>query len=274
MDRVRRDTYVGNFHFQSYTFDMSSKRLIKQIIYGFFYLVFFSGLGYGIYFLVFRASPTCFDNRQNQDETAVDCGGSCVSCALKNLSPVEIFLQPKFLNADLESGSAYFQLKNSNSVGADHFSYYLDFYDVQDGLIDTVSGTSFVYPRSIKTIVEAPIRINFENIGRVGLRIEDFNWRLAEEFSQPDLRSRAVKSEIIKDQIRVTGLALNNNSFKLSAVNIAAVIFSKSGREVAASKTVIKDLDPFEERAFTVLLPKAGDPIDTSATLIFVDGLR
>ena len=253
---------------------MGSKRLGKQIIYGFFYLVFFSFLGYGSYFLVLRASPTCFDNRQNQDETAVDCGGSCVSCALKNLSPIEIFLQPKFLSADLESGSAYFQFKNSNAVGADHFAYYLDFYDVQDKLIDTVSGSSFIYPRSIKTIVEAPIRINSADIGRIDLSIQELNWRLAEEFSGPDVQYRSVKSEIIKDQVRVTGLALNNNSFKLSAVNIASVILSKSGREVAASKTVIKDLDPFEERAFTVLLPKAGDPIDTSATLIFVDGLR
>ena len=253
---------------------MGSNRLGKQLIYGFFYLVFFSFLGYGIYFLVLRASPTCFDNRQNQDETAVDCGGSCVSCALKNLSPIEIFLQPKFLSADLENGSVYFQLKNSNSAGADHFSYYLDFYNIQDGLIDTISGSSFLYPRSIKTIVEAPVKINSADIGRIGLRIENPNWRLAEEFSRPDVQYRAVKSEIVKDQIRVTGLALNNNSFKLSAVNVAAVILSKSGREAVASKTVIKDLDPFEERAFTVLLPKAGEPIDTGATLIFVDGLR
>lgn len=250
-----------------------SQRLLKQILYGAFYLALFSGLGYGIYFIAFRPFATCSDNIQNQNEAGVDCGGPCIPCALKNLQPIMIFSPVKLLPLG-DTGSLYFQLKNVNDAGAENFHYSIIFYDQVGNELDVIAGVSFIYPRSIKTIVEAPVHIDFDKAARTEVKISDVRWRLADEFPRPNLQTRAVKSEVAKDQIRLTGLVLNNNNYQLSSLNVVAVIYSKSGREISASKTVLLDLGPFEERAFTVILPRNSEPINTEATTIFVDGLR
>jgi len=37
---------------------------------------------------IFKPKPTCSDNKQNQNEDAVDCGGPCLACDLKDLEPL------------------------------------------------------------------------------------------------------------------------------------------------------------------------------------------
>lgn len=222
---------------------------------------------------VLRPSPTCFDNIQNQNETGVDCGGSCVHCALKNLDSIAVSLPVQLLPLE-DTGSLYFQLRNINNAGAERFNYSVSFYDQFGVELDVIFGTSFIYPRGIKTIVEAPVKVDFTKIVKAEVEISDINWRLAEEFRRPNLQTRAVKSEVIKNQVRISGLILNNNDFRLSSVNASVVIYSRFGREVSASKTVLLDLSPFEERAFTIILPRGSEPINTETTTIFVDGLR
>lgn len=39
---------------------------------------------------IFKPKPTCFDQKQNQNEDAVDCGGSCLACDLKDLKPLVV----------------------------------------------------------------------------------------------------------------------------------------------------------------------------------------
>jgi hypothetical protein len=39
---------------------------------------------------IFKPQPTCFDNKQNQNEDAIDCGGSCLACDLKDLKPLVV----------------------------------------------------------------------------------------------------------------------------------------------------------------------------------------
>ena len=134
-----------------------SNRFIKQLIFGVFYLILFSAIGYGLYFLAWRPASSCFDNRQNQGEEEIDCGGPCQPCALKNLKPIDIFSQPQLLEIDGQTGALHFQLKNSNDAGADRFSYSVDFYDAGGEKIQSLSNDSFIYARQVKTIVEAPL---------------------------------------------------------------------------------------------------------------------
>jgi len=39
---------------------------------------------------IFKPKPTCSDNKQNQNEDAVDCGGPCLACDLKDLKPLVV----------------------------------------------------------------------------------------------------------------------------------------------------------------------------------------
>ena len=177
-----------------------SSRFLRRLIFGVFYLAVFGGLSYSIYLLGIRGGASCFDGRQNQSELGVDCGGSCVSCELKNLSPISFFGD---------------------------------------------------------------------------LRVAGVDWSSAAEFEEPSIQSRNIKIEFPqKDQAKVTGLILNNNSFPLSSADIVVAVSDKLGIKVSASKTVVRDLEPFHERAFNVFLPLRGQFIDSTATKVFVEAIR
>lgn len=253
-----------------------TNRLMKQIIFGFFYLAVLFGVSFGVYFLV-RPAPTCFDNRQNQGEEAVDCGGPCISCAIKNLEPFVLFGEPLIFEIDKDASVVFLQIKNSNSgYGAERFDYKLDFYDSRGEKIDSLTNQSFIYAGKIKTIIEAQVKIEASKVAKIDFSAGNTVWRSSADFVMPNLQSRAVKVEIIKDrdQAKVSGLVLNNNSVKLSQVNVGVLLNKFGNVSVSASKTVLKDLLPFEERAFTIFIPLLGQKIDTKATVLFVEGLR
>ena len=68
------------------------KRTLKQLLYGFFYLVILLAVVLGAYLLFFQKSSSCFDNIKNQEAVGIDCGGSCIECDLKNVK--ELIIQP------------------------------------------------------------------------------------------------------------------------------------------------------------------------------------
>ena len=253
-----------------------SNRFLKRLIFGVFYLAIFGGLSYSIYLLGIRGEASCFDGRKNQSESGIDCGGSCLSCELKNLSPISFFGEPEILPINEESAAVFFQIKNPNeSYGAKSFQYVLIFYDADGLKIKEVSGSTFIYPGRIKTIVEVPIVIASERVASVDLKVAGVDWSSAAEFGEPSIQSRNVKIEFPqKNQVKVTGLILNNNSFPLSSADIVVAVSDQLGIKVSASKTVVRDLEPFQERAFNVFLPLRGQFIESTATKVFVEAIR
>lgn len=253
-----------------------SNRFIKRLIFGVFYLVIFGGVFYSIYVLAFRGASSCFDNRRNQSEAEVDCGGPCVPCELKRLLPITFFGKPEILPIDDSQSAVFFQIKNPNvNYGAISLNYFLDFYDTAGVKLGEVSGSTFVYPSRIRALAEVPVKISAARISRVDLRISDLDWRPAADFQSPTLQSRNIKVEFpAKDQAKVTGLVLNNSSFPLSFADIVIAVNDQLGAKVAVSKTILRDIEPFQERAFSVFLPLRGQRIDPTATEVFVEALR
>lgn len=236
-------------------------RLLKQIIYGALYLVVFSAIFYGLYSLNIFSAPSCFDNRQNQKEEGIDCGGPCVSCAIKNLQPfrskVEIFGIDGNTNAVIT-------LSNPNiDYGAETFTYTLNFYNQQKEKIFSLSKTSFIYPAEAqKIIIEPNLRISSLGIsGSPELIIGNINWKLASEFPEPRVQIRQVKTEISGTQAIITGILVNRESFSLARVGVGALVYRNlpdSATNLAgASKTVLQNLQPLEERAFNIPVPLA-----------------
>ncbi|MEK9186494.1 MAG: hypothetical protein AAB885_02810 [Patescibacteria group bacterium] len=253
---------------------LMSNRLIKQIIYGGFYLVFFALILTGGVFWILP-EPTCFDNRRNQGETDVDCGGSCIDCALKNIQPISLFGTVEITPIDQASVGLFFQLQNPNlGYGAEKFNYTVHFYDSNDREIQSLSRESFIYPSQIKTVIEPIVKVSSKNVARIEVEITNPSWISSQQWSRPILQSRAVRIEILGSQGKISGLVLNNTSGLLSSVDVFAVLYGNDNSLAAVSKTVINDLKPFEERAFTIFVPISGKTVNTRATQVFVDAKR
>lgn len=229
-------------------------RFLKQVICGGFYLIILVAVGYSIYFLMLSAQASCFDNRRNQGETDIDCGGTCESCELKNIKPLRISPVLIFDNGD-GTLSTLTDLKNPNeNYGGDRFLYKLSFYGPDRTLLNSLTRESFIYPGEIKFIVEAGLNIDPKQVVRAGFEVSDLSWRPIQEFSLPKAQVRDIQTEVQSESRRVivSGLLVNQNSFGLSKVTINVILFNKFSSETAVSKTSIENIQPSEERPFQV----------------------
>lgn len=145
-----------------------SKRILKQAIIGFLTVIFLFSIGGGFY-LIFRPDPTCFDNKKNQGEEDIDCGGPCPSCEIKTLLPLEVSdilffpyqdkvdLAAKVLNKNLEWGVKNFQ-----------YEFILIGDDNQK---QKISAEDFILPGEIKYLVISPATTTFSPIREVKINI-------------------------------------------------------------------------------------------------------
>ena len=208
---------------------------------------------YGIISTGAFSSATCFDGKQNQREEAADCGGPCVSCEIKRLRPIEG--QVKIFGIDGNT-NAVLVLSNPNiNYGAAVLRYTVNFKSQAGETTLSLTRNSFLYPAEFqKMIVEPNLRLRVGDIeGDPELLIEVINWRPAAEFIQPKTQTRQVEMQLAGNQVNISGLMGNRESFEFSRAVINALIVNKITRvPVGASKTVLLDIKPFEERAFKI----------------------
>jgi len=234
-----------------------TSRIGKQAVYGTIYLLFFFLIVFLIYLAFFRPAPTCFDGRQNQGETGIDCGGPCASCEIKTLSPVEPNWIKYFSNDNQTVIAA--EIKNPNPKwAADSFSYIFDVYGENGAKLKTLTKNSFIYAGEIKYLVEVP-DVDFKNITSVKISFSNINWVTADEFTKPTVQAREIKTEPASqdpNRVTVSGFIANNNAFPLSKVRIIGFLFNSGGLQISASKTELENIAAFKEELFKLNFPK------------------
>jgi len=233
-------------------------RHIKQFIYGSLYLVLWAGIIFLLYSSFFKPAATCFDNKKNQSEEETDCGGPCQSCAYKHLQPIRVLPVRVLPSPDVAKSILLLEFQNPNpDFGANPLRYDLRVTDTGGKPLSTFSGESFMYPGELKIKVEANIDVAFGSIGLVTLSITDANWLPRAEFSAPRLATREVvlAFNVSRKQALLTGVLKNDNPFPLASVSIGAIVFDDLATLIGASKTLLENLAPLEERSFQITVP-------------------
>ena len=91
-------------------------RKFKQFIYLLFYVLCWSAVIAGIYFLFLKPAPSCFDNKQNQGEEGIDCGGPCSKvCIPQAIKTITVVNRVVWLEASPNNYVAFAEVKNDNS---------------------------------------------------------------------------------------------------------------------------------------------------------------
>lgn len=255
-------------------------RLVKQLLYGTFYLLIFAGIGYGIYAVTLKPAPSCFDNKQNGDEAGVDCGESCVSCEIKNLQSLSLG-QAILFSADRDF-SASAELRNPNSAyGAKTFDYEVNFYDASGKVLKNIKNKGFIYAGENKSIVEAGARITAGIPARAEIKLNEKSivWEKASEFSQPPYKLGDTAATLEIEQAIINGNVANLNNYNLSRVIINAFLVDKSGIKIGASKTEIQNVGAFRVESFKIFIPVRKDllslvDLEATAQSVFVEVLK
>ncbi len=252
-------------------------RLLKQFIYGFFYLVLL-GMAAVIFYLVLRPSETCFDGIQNQTETGIDCGDICgIDCELKYVQPLVISRPMIFKSDGLISFIA--QIKNPNlHYGSDRFEYKINFYDAQNSLLDSLDRTSFIYAGEAKNIIEAAVRVpGFVYRGEAIVDLATISWKPSSDWQAPILDTIGIKSVLKDNGVAVSGSVKNPSNFLISKIAISAIFKDGWGTPLAVSKTTTDNLSPFQERSFQIFSPISSSvqkSIDLKATQILIEARK
>ncbi len=253
------------------------RRILKQFLYGSFYLIIFGAVGFGVYWGFLRAAPSCFDGVLNQNEEEIDCGGVCEDCALRRLVPLRV--DPTQLFHAGEFGTTVFmQFRNSNNnYGASSFNYELNLYDTAGKVIFNQKEKSFIYPGEIKALVLPALAVKFEDILRSDVKISGTSWVKAGDFPRPEV---IVKDVIFKtDGARavVSGILVNKSPFLISKAIIGGIAVAKNGIYINASLTSVADTAAFSEKPFQIFIPVLASDIpnlDPALVRTFVEAIR
>ncbi len=253
---------------------------MKQIIYGFFFLVIFSVLAWLFYLAFLQPAPSCTDGKRNQDETEIDCGGpSCSECELRRVQTIRSFPALAVSSPDGKRSSILIQFQNPNAnYGANPLSYTLTLYGADGGVIYTNTSDTFIYPSEITYRMEPNIPVASSLIGRSELTIRNQEWVRRDEFVAPKTQVRDVRVEYdgSRNQASVTGVLKNDNAFTLPRATVGVILYGQTSSLIGVSKTLVESLQPLEERPFTVLVPVSGVTASSSIAepRVFIEAKR
>lgn len=197
-------------------------------------------------------SPTCFDGKQNQEETAPDKGGSCILLDERTLSPYSVLWSRAFPVRLSGSGGgtynalAYVQNPNRDA-GARRINYRFRLYDERNIVIAEREGSGFIIPGGITPIFESTISTGNRAVARTFF-----------EFSEPPTWERLLDtaSALLIDNMTITSTdsaprvvaRVKNTSVEIaSAPSFVAVVFDTAGNAFAASQTTLPRLGAGEE---------------------------
>ncbi len=254
-------------------------RLVKQLVYGFFYLVVFCSVVGLIYYFLIRPAPSCFDGKQNQNELGIDCGGVCAAvCIPVDNRPIETIVPAQGFSPAPGVFAVIARVQNPNlTVGAVRFSYTFTIYDTQEQSYK-VSGTSYVYAGEAKYITslvtDGSIPVVPVRISRIETTISDVVWVGANQFVKPVLRLQDFATTIDTDRIRVDGKIINDDPLVLSRVPIIALFYGRFNQLVGFAETTVDAVAPNETRAFTIVHPMLPDFISSSTQVVVIPAFK
>jgi len=231
-------------------------RLLKQILYGIFFLLFLFGAVRVIYISALQSAPSCFDNRKNGTETGVDCGGACIPCEEKNLQPIAIGATTLFSQDRVFSVAA--ELINPNSAfAASAFDYQIILKDASGSVLRAITNSSFLYAGERKKIVEAGVRITQGIPVEVSVIInpESIIRKPAQAFIRPEIEVRDVIAAIESGQVVISGYVTNINNFVITKIIINGSAINSAGAAVGVSKTEIRNVAAFGVENFKIFIP-------------------
>lgn len=229
-------------------------RTIKQFIYGGIFLIILALIVWWIVGLVYTPHPTCFDNRKNQGETGIDCGGPCISCEIKSLFPIRV--SGKYI-IPLPSGiGVAVELTNRNTNwAAQSFEYSIVLKDQFGNSLGSFSGNSFIYGGELKYLVIPQVDIASSSVASIEINIQNPQWVPATQFQKPDIETQDLRTTN-EGGVVVSARIYNKDVQLFTNTQVLALVFNRLGTLIGAAQTVIDSLPALSSVSVRIIFPK------------------
>ena len=211
------------------------RRLFKKIFISLIYLLIFTGIGTGVYFLF----------KKNQAPIVI----------APTIYPIEAIWSQSFMSGpNVYSVAA--KIRNPNTgFGASNFEYSFYLYDSNNVLISTLNGNSFIWPGESKYIIEGGVNVSQAPVKSL-FRVKNLNWHEAPNFKGVDLTLQNInygKGNPGSGKFFMVDFTANNNTpYDLKKVYVSAIVLTKEGLPIAVGSTVLEDIKSKERRLFSI----------------------
>lgn len=253
-------------------------RTVKQFLYGVLFLAAIALVAIGVYRIWFYKMPSCSDNIQNGSETGVDCGGSCVPCAIKNLK-LDVSETPRIFPATGSQSILFAKMVNPSSAYAvKSFSYRIQVWSVLGVPIKTFTGSSYIAPGGTRYFVFPNLASAAANVEQpvTPLEVSDVVWASAETSINYDLQISDVTTALAASGGEVDSTVTNKSPSNIP-LRLIALLFDAKGGIVSASAGPVQDLAPFSAQQFQIYFPplgRVGNAVDRSKTKVFYEVVK
>lgn len=236
-------------------------RIFRQVIVAVIFLSLNATLLFGIYYAFIRVPATCTDNKQNQDEQGIDCGGICTAACMevvvgKDLEQQEV----AFVPGGNERYDVLVVLHNANSViGASAFQYIFTLKDTSGQIVATRSGSGFILPEETKSLIE----LNLETTGvpvTATVAISAVTWEHFLGYQEkPNISIYQKRYTVLPPGggafSEAYGVTSNESPYDFRSIVINVILRDAAGKAIAFNKTRQNTMIAGESRDFTLVFP-------------------
>jgi hypothetical protein len=194
-------------------------------------------------------NATCTDGKQNGNETGIDCGGSCVVCAVKNAKNLEVIIQPTALEVGTNFIAIAAKIRNSNTGYGVKFNYQINFLDSFGQIKNTIKDKSFIYPSSAKFLIIPKLEMKKTDFARMEFIFDQnsFEWFASNKTSKDLFSVYDVQAQFLEDAknpgyMKVTGKINNKMSNSFPLIDLTILVYSKTGELLNAVETELNNL--------------------------------
>ncbi len=238
---------------------MISRKQRRAVIVSVYLTLFFAVLWVVVSAL--RPEETCFDNKRNQNEVGVDCGGVCAPCqALIQAEDLQVEYVRVVTGGD-GTMDAVSRVTNPNiRYGSAKVDYEFTVRNEQGEVTAERKGTTFVLPAESRYVIELGMKPQNGPPARVDFRITGVDWQEFTDFQKPQITVSNKRFESVSSGTgfaQVYALVRNKSPYDFNRIDVAVVLKNAEGEPLALHKTQLHTMDAGSERDFTLRWPHA-----------------
>ncbi len=263
---------------------MSAHRLIKQLLYGIFWIVFFGAWIATFYFIWVKPAPTCFDAIKNQNEENVDCGGVCSRICPNHIRPLVVVGEVKLFTGPLTPTGLVARIQNPNEGYALTRLPYTFRVHGEGNCPDTadcagpyfdITQESFIHTSEVKYLTFLGTVKYPENFGRpmraeVILPSEDLEWAVQGKFTRPAVSVAQLTYAQTDQEVRLSGVLANEDRIAFNQLKVFALFMDGYDQIVGLGQSYVDRIEANGRTGFDIVHPTVPSAV-LSSTQVFVE---
>ena len=201
-------------------------------------------IGLAAYYGFFNHQPTCFDGKQNGNETGIDCGGSCQKVCLADiLNPLVKYTRIFQAGDGLYGAVAIIENPNPLLL-AENVPYTFKVFDKDGVEIVERHGTIFIPPHKTIPIFEGGLKTGIRVPAKLAFQFDQPpSWQRSDNFIEPPLQITNENFNMATGSARLDADLLNQNPDDFKNITVIALLYDDQSNVFAGSQTVVDTLN-------------------------------